>query len=65
MTFVALSVVNALSELLTVRVDWRDGKTYEQTFSRGDKLTERKALRGQREGAGSADRVRWQCRGMQ
>ncbi len=50
---VGVSVVNALSELLTVRVDWRDGKTYEQTFSRGDKLTELHAVGSHEGGTGT------------
>ena len=37
---VGVSVVNALSESLTVEVRWRDGKIYRQEFARGRKLTE-------------------------
>ena len=33
---VGVSVVNALSESLVVRVRWRDGAVYEQRFRRGD-----------------------------
>ncbi|RLE29458.1 DNA topoisomerase IV subunit B, partial [Candidatus Acetothermia bacterium] len=37
---VGVSVVNALSESLTVEVRWRDGKVYRQEFVRGRKVTE-------------------------
>jgi len=37
---VGVSVVNALSEHLTVDVHWRDGKVYRQEFARGRKLME-------------------------
>jgi DNA gyrase subunit B len=37
---VGVSVVNALSESLTVEVRWRDGKVYRQEFVRGRKVSE-------------------------
>ncbi len=37
---VGVSVVNALSESLSVDVAWTDGKTYRQEFARGRKLME-------------------------
>ena len=41
---VGVSVVNALSEFLTVEVRWRDGKVYRQEFRRGRKVTELEAV---------------------
>jgi len=41
---VGVSVVNALSEFLTVEVGWRDGKLYRQEFRRGRKITELEAV---------------------
>jgi len=41
---VGVSVVNALSEFLTVEVRWRDGKVYRQEFRRGRKITELEAV---------------------
>jgi DNA gyrase subunit B len=37
---VGVSVVNALSESLTVEIRWRDGKVYRQEFVRGRKVSE-------------------------
>ncbi len=37
---VGVSVVNALSEWMEVKVRWKDGKVYRQRFSRGHKVTE-------------------------